>query len=154
MILMWPQQCASGMSNILRKFPANISSALLKLHKNRLSDSFSQGLTNKVDSQLAARIRQCTEGSYNALQDTSLQTLNFAQSLERRIVASGVDKLSPLVLHSIYRAAFWLSHLAAATREDRFLVGRSICDRVLTALSLRWKVAGNCKSPMFIDACH
>lgn len=112
----------------------------MKLHKDRLSDSFIQGLTNineSTGSQLASRIRKCTEKSYQAL-----RTVDFAQSLERRIMVSRVDKLSPLVLHCVYRAAFWLSHLAAATREERFLAGRSICDRVLKALSLRWKVAG------------
>jgi hypothetical protein len=126
----------------------------MKLHKKYLSDLFCQGSTGKGDPDLASRVRECAEGSYNAMRDTSLQTLNFAQSLERRIVASEVDKLSPLVLHCLYRGAFWLSHLAAATQEDRFIIGRSICDRVLNALSLRWKAAGIYKSSVFVDGCH
>ena len=114
----------------------------MKLHKNFLYYSFRPGFVDKADSQLASRIHEHTERSFNTMRDTSLQALNLAQSLERNIVISGIDKLSPLVLHCLYRAAFWLSYLAATNGEDRFVIGRSILDRVLKALSLRWKAAG------------
>lgn len=101
----------------------------MKLHKNHLCDSFRHEQDN-IDPQLASRIRECTERSYYALRDTSLQILNFAQSLERHIVVSRIEKFSPLVLHCLYRGAFWLSYLATSTGEERFFIGRSIFDRV------------------------
>lgn len=144
------QRSAAGTLKMCWRLPAEVSadipSALMKLHKKFLYDAFHQGFEDKGDSRLASRIREITEGSFNAMRDTSLQALNLAQSLERQIVVSGVDKLSPLVLHCLYRAAFWLSYLAATTGEDRFVIGRSILDRVLKALSLRWKAAGTCNS--------
>lgn len=118
----------------------------MKLHKNFLYNSFSKGFVVKADSQLASRIREHTERSLNTMRDISLEALNVAQSLERYIMVSGVDKLSPLVLHCLYRAAFWLSYLAATNREDRFVIGRAILDRVFKTLSLRWKAAGMYKS--------
>jgi hypothetical protein len=119
----------------------------MKLHKNFLYNAFHHPrYVDKADSQLASRIREYTEKSFDTMRDISLQILDLAQSLERYIVVSGVDKLSPLVLHCLYRAAFWLSYLAATNGEDRYVVGRSIIDRVLKALSLRWKAAGMYKS--------
>jgi hypothetical protein len=123
----------------------------MKLHKNHLCDSFRQELGNNIDPQLASRIRECSERSYYALRDTSLQILNFAQSLERHIAVSGIEKFSPLVLYCLHRAAFWLSYLATVTGEDRFVIGRSIFDRVLEKINLRWKAAGICESSVFID---
>ena len=154
----WPERCASGMLKMWLWLPANvtadISSALFKLHKNFLYNSFHQGFVDKGDPQLASRIREYTEGSFNTMRDTSLQALDLAQSLERQILVSGVDKLSPLVLHCLYRAAFWLSYLAATNREDRFVIGRSILDRVLKAISPRWKAAGMYKSSVFVHGSY
>jgi hypothetical protein len=107
----------------------------MKLHKNHLSDSFGQDYVRRTDSQLSSRIRECSEISYNIMIDISLQILDFAQTLELRILMSGVDKMSPLVLHC-------LSYLHGATGEDKFLTGRSVCDGVLKTMSLRWKAAG------------
>lgn len=152
---MWLLPCALGMSTMwLLLLPTNIFSTLMKLHKNHLGDSFRCGLENRADSQLASRVRECADVSYNAMRDTSLQVLNFAQSLERHVLVSGVDKLSPLVLHCLYRAAFWLQYLADASREDRFLIGRSVFDRVLNTLSLRWKAAGKHRSSGFVNVSH
>ncbi|KAH8805405.1 hypothetical protein F5884DRAFT_799223 [Xylogone sp. PMI_703] len=120
-------------------------STLMKLHKNFLYNSF-HVFADKADPQLTPLIRELTEKSLNTMHDISLQTLSLAQSLEQRVVTSGVDKLSPLVLHCLYRAGFWLSYLASVNREDKFVVGRSIIDRVLNTLSVRWKVAGVYKS--------
>ncbi|RDW85927.1 hypothetical protein BP5796_04252 [Coleophoma crateriformis] len=124
------------------KSSANLTSTLMKLHKNFLYHSFRQGFLDQADFQLTARIREYTEVSFNTMRDTSLKALILAQSLEQQIVVSGVDKLSPLVLHCFYRAAFWLSYLVSANREDRFVVGLSVFDRVFKALNLRWKAAG------------
>lgn len=121
----------------------------MKLHKNFLYNAFHRVLVDTADSQLASRIREYTEQSLDTMRDISLQTVDLAQLLERRAVASGIDKLSPLVLHCLYRAAFWISYLASVNREDRFVIGRSIIDRVLKTLSVRWKVAGTCE--IFID---
>ncbi|RFU33261.1 hypothetical protein B7463_g3044, partial [Scytalidium lignicola] len=99
-------------------------------------------LVDKAGPKLAPSIREYTERSLNTMRDASLQALDLAQELERRVVVSGVDKLSPLVMHCLYRAAFWLSYLAGVNREERFIIGRSIIDRVLKALSSRWKIAG------------
>jgi hypothetical protein len=111
-------------------------------------------MANPIDPQLVSRIRESTNGSYHALRETSLQILNFTQSLERHIVASGIEMLSPFVLHCLYRAAFWISYLAASFGEERFIVGRSIFDRVLRTINLRWKAAGICQlirfSPYFL----
>lgn len=76
------------------------------------------------------------------MQDISMQTVDLALSLERHIAVWGMDKISPLVLHSLYRGAFWLSYLAATNREKRFISGRPIFDRVLKTLNLRWRAAG------------
>ncbi|RDW74891.1 fungal specific transcription factor protein [Coleophoma cylindrospora] len=116
-------------------------STLMKLHKNFLYHSFRQGFLDQADFQLTARIREYTEVSFNTMRDISLEALILAQSLEQQIVVSGVDKLSPLVLHCFYRAAFWLSYLVSANREDRFVIGLSVFDRVFKALNLRWKAA-------------
>jgi hypothetical protein len=123
----------------------------MKLHKNHLCNSFRQDLESGTDNQLASRIRECTEGSYHTLQDISLRIVTFGQSLERHIVVSGIERLSPLALHCLYRAAFWLSYLVTATGENRFITGRLICNRVLETINLRWKAAGIYKSTcMFI----
>ncbi|GAD96496.1 fungal specific transcription factor domain protein [Paecilomyces variotii No. 5] len=116
-------------------------SSLMKLHKNFLYNSFHQRFSDKADPQLASRIRSYNETSLNTMRDTSLETLNLAQSLGRYISVSGIEKLSPLVLHCLYRAAFWLSYLARSKQEDVFVIGRQVLDRVLKTLSVRWKVA-------------
>ncbi len=88
------------------------------------------------------------------MRDTSLQIVDLAQLLESHIAVSGLNKLSPLVLHCLYRAAFWLSYLAATNREDKFVVGRLVLDRVLKALSLRWKAAGMDKLLIFTRSSY
>lgn len=142
---MLSQQCASGtwgMTPLRSGKPADILSSLFKLHKKFLHNSFHQGLADKAEPPLASRIREYTEASFNTMRDTALQTVKLALSLERRIMVSGVDSLSPLVLNCLYRAAFWLSYLSATTREDKFLIGRPIFDRVFKSVSVRWRVAG------------
>ena len=115
----------------------------MKLHKNFLHNSFYQGYADKVtDLSLASCIRKNNEHSFTVMRDTALQVVDFAKVLEQRTAVVGISKTSPLILHCLYRAAFWLSYLAATNREDRFIVGRAIIDRVLKAMSLRWKVAG------------
>jgi hypothetical protein len=129
---------------------ANISSALMKLHKGFLSRSFHQVFIDKANSEMASRIREYSERSLNTMRDISLKAVYLAQWLERHVALSDVEKLSPIVLHCLYRAAFWLSYLAGVNEEERFVSGRSILDRVLKALSLRWKLAGMCKSLLFV----
>ena len=115
----------------------------MKLHKNFLHNSFYQGYADNVTYlSLVSCIMKDNEHSFNVMRDTALQVVDFAQVLEQRTVVVGVSKTSPLVLHCLYRADFWLSHLAATNREDRFVVGRPIIDRVLKATSMRWKLAG------------
>ncbi|KAH7409419.1 hypothetical protein BKA64DRAFT_742516 [Cadophora sp. MPI-SDFR-AT-0126] len=116
---------------------------LMKLHKNFLPNSFYQGYADETaDPILASCIRQNNEHSFNVMRDTALQVVDFAQGLEQRTVIVGISKTSPMILHSLYRAAFWLSYLSATNREDRFVLGRAIIDRALRALSVRWKLAG------------
>ncbi|PVH88931.1 hypothetical protein DL98DRAFT_622612 [Cadophora sp. DSE1049] len=128
---------------VLGKSLADFSRALMKLHKNFLHNSFYQGYADKAsEPRLASCIRQNNEHSFNVMRDTALQVVDFAQVLERCTVVVGISKTSPLILHSLYRGAFWLSYLSATNREDKFVAGRAIIDRVLRALSVRWKLAG------------
>ncbi|KAH8804854.1 hypothetical protein F5884DRAFT_884648 [Xylogone sp. PMI_703] len=113
-------------------------SALMKFYKNYLSDSCFQWLLNKANSHITSRTRENADRLYTVVCDTSLQILYFSRSIEHHIVVYGVGKLSPLILHCLYRAAFWLSYIADATQEDRFFVGRTTCHRVLNS---RWKAA-------------
>lgn len=130
-----------------KRGPTDFVSALLKLHKNWLSNSFLPRLTDTTDPELAVCVRKQADSSYNVMRDVGLRVVEFALSLERRITQPGDGKLSPLVLHCLYRAAFWLSYISNATQEDELIVGRSICCRVLEALSLRWKSGSNSNLP-------
>ena len=121
----------------------NICSALMKLHKNYSCTSLSVRLERTSDPALSIRLRDCSKQSYNTMVDISLKVIDFAQSLEHKIVGITTNKLSPFVLQCIYRAAIWLSDLAASTGEEKFAAGRSICDRVLKISRQRWIVAGN-----------
>ena len=103
----------------------------MKLHKNYLCTSLSARLEKTSDPALSIRLRDCSKQSYNTMVDISLKVIDFTQSLEHRIVAITTNKLSPFVLQCIYRAAIWLSDLAASTGEEKFATGRWICDRGL-----------------------
>lgn len=89
------------MAELPASVSANISSALMKLHKSFLYNSFHGSFITKADSQLASHIREYTAESQKTMRDVSLRAVNLALSLEQHIALSGVDDLSPLILHSL-----------------------------------------------------
>lgn len=148
-IRIYPQPCVIGMSPSISCLHTDKFSTLMKLHKNYLGDAFSQRPTSSTDFHISHRIRERSEQSYNALVETSSRIVEFAISLERRIATSGVDQVSPLVLHCIYRAAFWMSYLLDSTGDETFAAGRLTCHQVLKVLEPRWALAGSI--PTFDD---
>lgn len=126
----------------------------MKLYENHSCDSFSEQKEIEMDPELTTRIRKCTESSHDMMKDTSLQIVDFAQSLEQHILKFGVHMFDPWVLHCLYRASISLSHTAAATPDASYAIGLSICRRVLKLMDVRWKVAGKyrCRThrPLFL----
>lgn len=147
-IRIYLQLCVTGMSHSESSLLIDDSSTLMKLHKNYLGDAFSQRPAISGDFQISHRIRERSEQSYNTLLETSSRIVEFASSLESRIAKSGVDEVSPLVLHCIYRAAFWMAYLLDYTGDEKFATGRSICHQVLKILESRWNLAGDKSFPI------
>ena len=88
-------------------------------------------------------LRELMQRSVQSLKEIPPRITNFAQILEQRISASGIDSISPFVLHSLYRAIVALSWMAAETNDERYITAKSICSRLLHTMNTRWKAAGS-----------
>jgi hypothetical protein len=129
-----------------------LSSAVMKLCENHSCDGFAEdadplNLSHSVEtkvrmSESVSIMQECTERSLQMLKETSLKIISFAEKVEQHVSLLGVEKISPFVLHCIYRAMITLSWLAFETGDQKYTPGKLMCQRLLQRIDVRWKAAG------------
>ena len=117
------------------------ASALMKLNDHHSCDA-AESKSNSMEPH-DGLLRELMQRSIQSLKEIPPRITNFAQILEQRISASGIDSISPFALHSLYRASVALSWIAAETNDERYITAKSICARLLQTMNTRWKAAGS-----------
>lgn len=113
----------------------------MKLCDHHSCDSFAdKGMP--IEAELVPLLRECTEQALQMMKETSMKIAMFVQTLDQKLIFPGTERVSPLVLHCIYRGAISLSWLAMETGDEQYLIGKSACKRVLQKINARWKAAG------------
>jgi hypothetical protein len=89
--------------------------------------------------------KNCASFAFELLDSTIYDVVNMAQHLERALDKTHIDSFSPLVLHSIYKAATILNGSLKTTQKLDQSKAISSLKNLLRKISVRWLAAG--KSP-------
>ncbi|KAH8803327.1 fungal-specific transcription factor domain protein [Xylogone sp. PMI_703] len=115
-------------------------SALMKLDGHHTCDSYDDD--RPVPIETAAVFRESMDRAIIKIREDSTRVVYFVESLMNQIRDSGLDGISPLVMHCVYRAAVALSFGANESEERHYINGQAICEELLRTMNTRWKAAG------------
>jgi hypothetical protein len=116
-------------------------SAIMKLAENHSCDSQKES-THTTNVEVVDLARERVERSLQILKDISAKITIFAERVQQQVSLSGAEKISPFVLHCIYRADMILAWLFHETGDEKYSNGKDICNRLLQTIDVRWKTAG------------
>lgn len=112
----------------------------MKLSDHHSCDSFDDDQPLAIGA--AALFRECMERSIINMKENSAAVVSFAQMLVKQAQVSGLECISPLVLHCVYRASVALSWMAMESGDEQYITGKAICEKALQIMDARWKAAG------------
>jgi hypothetical protein len=112
----------------------------MKLSDHHSCESFDDG--KPISIETATLFRECMDRSIINTKENCAIVVSFAQILMEQTKISGLECLSPLVLHCLYRASVALSWMAMESGDEQYIAGRAICEETLRMICARWKGAG------------
>ncbi|KAE8392889.1 hypothetical protein BDV23DRAFT_170548 [Aspergillus alliaceus] len=116
-------------------------SALFKLANHHSCDMFNEA-GEYLELDAAPRVHECTRRSLQMTKDTCERVVSLIQDLSGRLTRTALESVSPLMLQCVYSCASNLAWMARETNDMQYTAGKHLCEDMLRAMSVRWRVAG------------